>query len=394
MSDQSPSGAEQQEDQVAVGASEVEETARRGLGDILKEIFLPVLPALIGAGILQGLTSVAVAFDLLEEGTSLHTVLSTISDGIFYYLPFLIAPSTAKAFGASPFMAIGVVAFFLHPEMVAAMGDDQDYHLLGIPIVKTTYTQSVIPIILMIWAMSYIQRWAEKIVPQMVKSVLVPPLTIGLTCIIGILALGPVGHWMTEAIAWVINTLDDNAPWMVPLVVGAFGAVLVSVGLSFALFPIALTSMDVYGYDTVYGPGMLASNMALAGMALAVGLKARNTNYRAYSISASTTALLGVAQPAIYGVATVLRRPFLAVMAGGASGGLVAGLTDFKVFSLSPAGLTGLPVYVDPDGGNNLMLSILIMIVAFSVAFATAWFLGYEQPDQETIDQVTGEAEN
>lgn len=367
-------------------------TPRRNLGDILKEIFLPTLPALIGAGILQGITAVFVAFDVLDEGTPLHTVLSTISAGIFYYLPFLIAPSTAKAFRSSPYMAIAVVAFFLHPDMVTAMADNRDYFLLGIPVVKTTYTSSVIPIILMIWAMSYIHRWAERVIPQMIKSVIVPAVTIGVTCVVGLLILGPIGHWLTELIAWVINTFDDHAPWMVPLIVGGLGAILISVGLSFALFPIALTSMSTSGYDTVYGPGMLASNMALAGMALAVALKATNISYRSYSVSASATALLGVSQPAVYGIATILRRPLLAAMAGGAAGGLVAGLTGFKVFALSPAGLVGIPVYIDPGGGNNLLLAIVVMVVAFVVAFAAAWFIGFDQPDQETIDQVTGEA--
>lgn len=366
--------------------------ARRNFGDVLKEIFLPVLPALIGAGILQGITSVVVAVDLLDEGTSLHTVLSTISASIFYFLPFLIAPSTAKAFGSSPYLAIGVVAFFLHPDMVRAMAENGDLTLAGLPIVKTTYTSSVIPFILMIWAMSYIHRWSEALTPELVRVVVVPPVTIAATCILGLLLFGPIGHALTETISWVITTLDEHAPSMVPLLVGALGALMVSVGLSFALFPIALTSMSVQGFDSVYGPGMLASNMALAGMALAVALKARDRSYRAYSLSAAATATLGVAQPALYGVAAVLRRPFLAVMAGGAAGGLLAGLTEFKVFSLSPAGLVGIPVYVDPSGGNNVVLAVLVMITAFAGAFVAAWLLGFEQPDQQTIAEVTGEA--
>ncbi|MGB3330612.1 MAG: PTS transporter subunit EIIC [Thermomicrobiales bacterium] len=376
-------------------ASASEEPAkRRGLGDIMGEIFLPVMPAMIASGILQGITSILVVFDLMSETSTTHFVMATISSAILYFLPFLIAPSTAKAFGTSPYLAIAVVSFFLYPEMVGAMSSDREFSVFGITVVHTTYTSSVIPIILMIWGMSYIHRWVDKVTPEMLKSVIVPTLTVGITCFVGLLVLGPLGVAITKPISWTINTLNDHASWVVPLLIGGFGAILVSLGLSFALFPIALTSMADLGYDTVYGPGMLASNMALAGMALAVALKASDLRYRSFSISASTTALLGVTQPAIYGVALVLRRPFLAVMAGGAAGGLLAGLSGFKVFSLSPAGLTGIPAYVDPDGGSNLLISFAIMIVAFVVAFVVAWIVGFEQPDEEAINQVTGETDD
>jgi PTS system beta-glucosides-specific IIC component len=363
---------------------------RRGFGETMKAIFLPMLPALIGAGILQGITSILVALGLLQEGSSFHTVLSTVSSAIFYFLPFLIAASSAKAFGTSPYLAIAVVAFFLAPEVVQVMEGDREITLFGIPVVKTAYTSSVIPIILMTWGMAFVHRAATRVTPDILKTVLVPPVTIAVTCVMGLLVLGPVGALLTRAITSTVTTLDAHASWVVPLLVGTLGALMVSVGLSFALFPIALESLLARGFDEVYGPGMLASNMALAGMALAVALRAGNSAYRAFSFTASATALLGVAQPALYGNALPLRRPFFAVMAGGASGGLVAGLTGFKVFGLMPAGLAAIPVYVHGSGWGNLLLAGAVMLTAFLVSFAGTWFLGYEQPDQTTVDEVTG----
>lgn len=380
--------------QSRAGEQERATSERRSFGDIMSAIFLPMLPALIGAGILQGITSVFVALNLLDEGTSLHIVLSTISSSIFYFLPFLLAASSAKAFGTSPYLAIGVVAFFLAPEMVEVMDGDREISLLGIPVVKTTYTSAVIPIILMVWGMSFVHRGTRRVTPDLLATVLVPPVTIAVTTIVGLLALGPIGAALTQAITWLITFLNANAAWLVPVLVGSLGALLISVGLSFALFPIALASITAQGVDSVYGPGMLASNMALAGMALAVALKARNSEYRSFSLSASLTALLGVAQPALYGNAIALRRPFFAVIAGGASGGLVAGLAGFQVFTLSPAALPGIPAYVEPAGGwGNLLIAAVVMITAFAISFTAAWFLGYEQPDQTTVDEITGAKE-
>lgn len=374
-------------------AAREDSSERRGFGEIMKAIFLPMLPALIGAGILQGITSILVALGLLEEGSSFHTVLGTVSSAIFYFLPFLIAASSAKAFGTSPYLAIGVVAFFLAPEVVQVMEGDREITLFGIPVVKTTYTSSVIPIILMIWGMSFVHRAAARVTPDILKTVLVPPVTIAVTCVAGLLVLGPIGAVLTRAITSAVTTLDAHASWVVPLLVGMLGALMVSVGLSFGLFPIALESLLARGFDGVYGPGMLASNMALAGMALAVALRARSPAYRAFSVTASATALLGVAQPALYGNALPLRRPFFAVMAGGAAGGLVAGLTGFRVFGLMPAGLAAIPVYVHDSGWGNLLLAGVVMLTAFLVSFAGTRLLGYEQPDQDTVDEVTGAKE-
>ena len=365
---------------------------RRSFSDLMSAIFLPMLPALIGSGILQGIVSILVAFHLLDETSSLHFVLSTISTAILYFLPFLIAASTAKAFDTSPYLAIAVVAFFLYPDMVDLMASSQDFSLFGISVTKTTYTSSVIPIILMIWGMSYLNRWAQKITPRSLQTVFVPPITIAATCIVGLLVFGPIGAGMTDAITWVVESAQDLAPWLVPLLVGTFGSLLVATGLSFALFPIGLTSMTAYGFDTVYGPGMLASNMALAGMAAAVMLKAKDTDYRAFSATASTTALLGVAQPALYGVAIMLRRPFVAVMAGGAIGGLMAGITGFQVYGLAPAGITSISLWISDSGWGNLVAGVAVVLSAFAVAFAVAWFLGYEQPTREQVEEVTGES--
>lgn len=375
----------------AKSESSQEPEKRRGLGDIMQEIFLPIMPALIAAGILQGITSILIAFDVLKEGQPIHLVFTTISSAVFYFLPFLLAPSTAKAFGASPYLAIAVVAFFLSPEMVEAMKSDADMTLLGIPVVKTSYTSAVIPIILMIWGMSIVQRWVNRVTPKMLATILVPTITVAVSTVVGLLVYGPVGAAINDVIEWGVNLMQDHVPWMVPLLVGGLGGLMVSMGLSLALFPVALTQMTSLNYDTVYGPGMLASNIALAGMALAVALKARDPEYKAFSFTASTTALLGVAQPALYGVGLTLRRPYIGVMIGGAAGGLIAGLADFKVYALTPAGLTSIPGWVEPNGSwDNLYVGFLVTAVAFAVSFVVAWIVGYEQPSREVVEEVTG----
>lgn len=360
-----------------------------GLAGVMSAIFLPILPALIGAGLLSGITTLLTSTGLLSQGNSFYLVLTTMSSAVFYFLPFLLAASTAKAFDASPYLAIATVAFFLYPDMVAAMAGSDDLSLFGIPIVKTTYTSSVIPIILMIWGMAHVARLAHRIVPSVLETILVPPIVLAVTGVLGLLIIGPVGAALTEAVAAVVQWLHSVAPWIVPVLVGALGSLMVAFGLSFALFPIALVSITTVGYDDVYGPGMLASNMALAGMATAVAVKARDSDYRAFSFSAGATALLGVAQPALYGCAMTLRRPFAGVFAGGAVGGLVAGLTGFHVYAMMPAGATAVAAWIDDSGWGNPLSGLAIMVVAFAVSFAVTWFVGYEQPSRARVQQLS-----
>lgn len=362
--------------------------SRRSFGEVLGEIFLPVLPALIGAGILQGLTSLGLAFGVLQEEQNIYWVLTTITAAVFYFLPFLLGVTSARAFGTSPYLAIAVVAFFLHPDVVALMAGDRELSLFGLPVVRTTYTSSVIQIIIMIWGMSFIHRGARRIVPQVLRTVLLPPLVLAVTVVAGLLVLGPIGAALTSAITAVLESLNGGAPWLVPVLIGTFGALMVSVGLSFTLFPIALTGLSVTGADTIYGPGMLASNMALAGMAVAVAIRAKDSDYRSYAYTAGGTALLGVAQPALYGAALLLRRPLIAVMSGGLAGGLVAGLTGFRVFGFIPAGLTAVPVWLGGAGWANPLSGAAVCLVAFAISFVVAWLIGYEQPRRDQVEEL------
>lgn len=373
------------------GAGQDRPSALSRVGAVLTSIFVPILPPLIGAGILQGLLSVLTGFGLLSTTSTEYLVLSTISTAVFFFLPFLLAVSSAKAFETNPFAAIGITALLLHPDTTALLQRPGGVDFLGIPIVETTYTSSVLPAILVVYVMGHLGRLFRRLLPPVLHTILVPTLVMLLGGVLSLLLLGPLGNLVGLGLGAAVGWLSGIAGWLVPTVIGATGALLISVGASFTLFPVAIQQVVDQGFNTVYGPGMLAVNYGLTGMSLAVMQKSRRKEFKAYSASAALTAALGVAQPALYGLAIPLRRPLVATCLGGLVGGLIGGLTGFKVYGMVPSGLAALPAFVGTDGLANVVKGVVVMLSALVTSYVATRLLGFDEPGPKTVAEMTDE---
>jgi PTS system beta-glucosides-specific IIC component len=215
-----------------------------------------------------------------------------------------------------------------------------------------------------------------------------------LTCILGLIVVGPIGSLLTQSIVAVVRYLNTTIPWLEPTLLGALAPLLIMAGVTFSLFPVALQSIASLGYETVYTPGMIATVFALAGMSVAVARKTKSGRYKAYSLSSSLTAVLGVAQPSLYGIALPLRRPLVAVMIAGGIGGLIGGLSGFRVYTLVPPGLVALAASVGDAGLSNVILGVVIMMVAFVAAFILTTLFGFDEPSSELVEEAVGQPTN
>lgn len=175
---------------------------------------------------------------------------------------------------------------------------------------------------MIIWAQSYIERACKQFIPEIVRGIFSPVITLSLTAILGILLLGPVGNLFGDILGGALAWLTGISSWIVPLLLGAFGLFVVMAGGHYTLFPITTQLLATVGYDNIMSPGLLVSNLALTGAVAAVLIKTKNREYRSYSLSASVTAALGVSQPGLYGVALPMKNVLIASVLGGAVGGL------------------------------------------------------------------------
>lgn len=279
--------------------------------------------------------------------------------------------------------------FLVHPEFTTAV-QTRTGDFFGIPLTHITYTSSVIPIILIIWAQSYIERAINKILPKMIKGVFAPVLILMITGIVGVLLIGPIGTGLGNILGGVITWLNQFAGWLVSALLGGFGVFIIMAGGHYSLIPIATQNLAQVGFDNLMMTGLLPGNMAMAGAAFAIAMRTKSNGYKQYSISAAVTALLGVSQPALYGVAIPIKKAMTAIIIGGFIGGLYAGIVGVKGFALYDPGLAALPAYISPDGSwGNFINTLITMVIAFGMTFALTYFGSYEELSQEEIEEIT-----
>ena len=232
--------------------------------------------------------------------------------------------------------------------------------------------------------MSYVEKAANKIIPKALKLVFVPLLVIVITAPIGLIAIGPLGDLLGGGLASIMMTIDSKATWALPLIIGGLSPLIVMTGMHYSLFPAVFTQLATLGYQTLF-PGMLVSNVCQGAAALCVSIKTKNSNLKQLSSSTGITALMGITEPAMYGVNLKLKKPFYAVLAGGAIGGLYAGITAVKGFTPSGTGLVGIAAYIGPQISN--VINILIACaIGFIGTFVIAWIIGFEDEVDEAND--------
>ncbi|GGP08452.1 beta-glucoside-specific PTS transporter subunit IIABC [Oceanobacillus neutriphilus] len=359
--------------------------------DIIAGTFTPIIPVLAGAGMLKAVIAIINGFNLLSPDSNVLQVLTFMGDAGFYFLPIILAASAAKKFQVNQYIAMGIGAILMHPSFMNIVSTVQEngesFYFIGLPVGLVNYSSTVIPIILAIWFMSYVEPFINKIIPKTIRVIIAPLFIIFIVATVTLIILGPLGNYLGVGLAYVFSFLNDEVTWLVPTLVGALTPLLVMVGMHYGLISIGINELATKGLDPVAGPGMLVSNIAQGGAGFAVALRAKNKELKALASSSSITALVGITEPLLYGVNLRYKRPLVAAMIGGGVGGLFLGIMGVGRFAQVPPGLLALPSYIGPDGFSVLIYAIIGIIISFTVSFIVSYFLGIkEEPEQTTKD--------
>ncbi|NMA64710.1 MAG: PTS transporter subunit EIIC [Clostridiaceae bacterium] len=365
------------------------------LFEILGGIFRPILPIMIGGGLLQALRDILLMLEVIEPVSSSYIFLNALGDCVFYFLPIYLAFSSAKVFGATPFMSAAIAGFLMYPQVTQlfdwANSVGWNLTLFGsIPVTYSRYPSSVLPIILIVYFQSKVEPFVEKHSPTILKTILVPLVTMFVTGIVGLVVIGPIGTWIGNLMNTLITFLNERSAWLVPTLMGAFTPLMVMTGAHYSIIPIVTQNLAQLGYDTVMLPGNLASNLALAGACFAVAIRTSKTTYKGFSTSAGITALFGISQSSLYGVAIPLKKPLISAMIGGGVAGFIAGITQIKAYSMVTPGILSFISYVSADASvNNLIFAIVTALVAFILTFILTWVFGFKDPSEEELKEIT-----
>lgn len=356
--------------------------------DTITGIFTPILPAITAAGMLKAVLSLLVVFNAIDKTGQTYIIIDFMADSAFYFLPILLAASSAQKFKTNMYLAMMVGGILLHPNFVGMVNAIKEageggIHLFGLPISAVTYGSSVIPIILAVWFMSFVEPMADKVSPKAIKFFSKPLITIAIVGTVSLVVVGPLGYFISDAISNGIKALENFSPWLVPTIIGSLTPLFVATGTHYGLVPIGINNRMTSGYDSVIYPGMLASNLGQGAASLAVGVKSKDSSIKQLAASAGLTGLFGITEPALYGVNLRFKTPLYAAMIGGGFGGLFMGITRVKNFTGGSPGLLTLPSYIGDDTLKHLYMACIGAAISIVLSFVISYIL-YRDPVTES----------
>lgn len=363
-------------DEAAVKAEKEDDEKKENifatLMDVISAIFTPILGAMIGSGIIKGLLMVATMFLGLSNTSGTYMILNATSNAVFYFLPVILAYTSAKKFQANIVIAMVVAGALVYPDMIAAYSAGEAIKFLGIPVIMINYSSSVIPIILSTWFLSKVEKFLEKLIPDVIKSFMIPLLSLAVVVPVTYLVVGPIGNYLGLGVASVYSFLYSLNPIVAGVILGGFYQALVVFGIHWALGPIQINNVAVYGFDTITGM-YLPAKYAQAGATLALGLKSKDTGYKSSAITtAVTTAVFGITEPAVYGFTLKNKKAFYMASIAAAVGGGIAGAFGCAAGAYGISNTLTLPVFI----GNGLGGMLIAIATSFLLSIILTFLFG------------------
>ncbi|KGQ69600.1 PTS beta-glucoside transporter subunit IIABC [Chelonobacter oris] len=342
--------------------------------DYLAGVFTPLIGVMAGAGILKGLVAILSVTNVLSQDSGTFLVLDATASGTFYFLPLFLAITAAKKMNTSPFIALAIAAALVYPTIVAATASGNPIDFLGFDLALMTYTYSVIPILLAVWAQHYVLAFFENRLHESIRNFFAPAFTLLIIVPFTFLVIGPIGSGIGNGLAAALAWLYQGSPVLSGLVMGALWQVLVIFGVHWSVVPIMINNMAVLGFD-VFLPMTAAAVLGQAGATIGVLLKTRNNDLKSLAGSTAFSGVLGITEPLIYGVTLRFKKPFICGMIGGAVGGALIAVGGTKSFAFGFSGLLGYPVMIGAE--SSLTAYSLGMLVAFVIAVILTYLFGF-----------------
>lgn len=369
-----------------------EKTEKKGIItsviDFVAGTFQPIIPALSGAGMVKAVLALLVVFNVITTESQTYYLLNLFADGVFFFLPMLLAFTEAQKLKCNPILAVGVAAMMMHPNWTSLVSAGEPVYFFGvIPFTLATYTSSVIPIILIVFVQSYVEKYLNRWIPKSVNLVFVPMCTFLIMGTLAFSLLGPIGSVLGGYLAAFFEFLSVNASWAPAVLIGGFLPIMVMFGLHNGVAPLGVMQMSNLGYDSIFGPGCVCSNMAQATAGFVVALRTRDRNTRQTVASGAITAYMGITEPILYGVNLPKKYPLIAAMIGGGFGGLYAGLTHTHRFATGSSGLPAVLLYIGDDTMSYFINIIIALIISIAVTAVLTFILSLKFEKKDPTDR-------
>ena len=369
-----------------------------GVLDIISGIMSPVIPALIGAAMIKVLLTVLPMIGILDSSGQTYQLLSVVGDGAFYFMPVLIAMSAARKFDANQYYAASIALILLHPNFTSMLdginGTGETLKFFNfIPVTYAYYGYSVIPIIMSVAVLPYIEKFVDKITPTITKNFLKPMLVMLIIGPIVMVVIGPLGSIFGNVLTDIVYFIHDKLGFIAVALVAAIFPFIVMTGMHHAFTPIKLGVLAGTGFEGFICIAEFCSNMAQGAAALAVSVKSKNKDIKQSAGSSAFSALVaGITEPALYGTTLRFKKPMIGACIGAGLGGLVGGLFQMKCYGVATPALVTIPQYIEQGNPKSIIYILITAGVTIVGSFIASYVIGFEDPvedDDENEELLT-----
>lgn len=345
--------------------------------DFIVGVFQPLVPAIAGGGVLKSILLLLSVLGVMNADSQSYKILNLIGDAPLYFLPIMVAFTTATKLKVNALVAMSAVAALILPNMTAMLAEGAE--LFGFSLQNIAYAYQVFPAILTVLLYAQLEKFFTKVSPKSLRIFMVPMLSLVVVVPVTLLLLGPAGYNFGQGFASVILFLYDKLGWVATALLAAALPFMVATGMHKAMLPYAITTYSQIGKEILYLPASLAHNIAEGGACFGVAIRTKDKTLRATAISAGISAIFGITEPALYGVTLQNKKVLASVVLGSLVGGAFVGIVALEAFAIVGPGLASISMFIAPDSSSNLRNAIIGLLLSFGVAFLSALILGKDQ---------------
>lgn len=349
--------------------------------DFIVGVFQPLVPVIAGAGILKSLVLLLSMMGVLEKTSHLYTLLNSIGEAGFYFLPLFVACTTAQKLKVNQLVSIAAVAVLILPATTALMAEGAT--IFGLPITQITYTHQVFPAILSVLFLAQVEKFFTKVSPKAIRIFFVPLMALLITVPVTLVALGPIGYFVGQGFTSFILFIYAKLGWIAIALLAPVLPLLISTGMHKALVPYAVSSITEMGYELLYLPASLAHNIAEAGACFGVALRSKDEKVRSTAISSGVSALFGITEPALYGLTIQNKNVLASVMSGSFVGAIFIGLFGVRAYAAVGPGIASISMFISEELPRNILFALIGALISFIISFVLGMMLWKETKEEQ-----------
>ena len=354
--------------------------------DFVISVFQPLVPAIAGGGVLKSLLLLLDVLGWLSRDSDTYKVLDNIGSAPLWFLPILVAITTAMKLKVNVLVAVSAVSVMLLPAMTKQLAEGTAF--MSFDLRNVAYASQVFPAILCVLFYAQTEKLFNRYSPGALRIFLSPMLSLLVTVPVTLLILGPLGYELGAGLATVILWLYGKLGFVATGLLAAALPFMVAAGMHKPMLPYAVASMSQFGREMLYLPASLAHNIAESGACLAIALKSKDKVLKSTAFSAGISALFGITEPALYGVTLLNKKALYSVILGSVVGGAFIGWMAIEAFALVGPGLASISMFVSPDNPTNIVWAFAGAGLSFAIAFISALLLWRDKAAEKT-DELT-----